>query len=239
MKAYTDTLQTKTEALASMKKHREADKLVKGKYWESGKGCAVGCQYHAFKNDNDTSYHSPSERVHGIPRALAYLEDRIFEGLPNAQAQKWPERFLKAIPVGADLSNVINELMYWLMTDKDGIQKHARPDRLKAIKQVAGLYKKRLAGKEPSVKEWEKARQDAADAAYAAYAAYAAADADAAAYAADAAYAAAYAAYAADAADAAYAAAYAADARSGYYKRIADKLIEILKLAPTNGSNSL
>ena len=226
MLAYNNDESLKQSILAEMAGHREADRLVQGHgYWEDGKGCAVGC---LIKSGDHREY----ETRFGIPCALAFLEDRIFEGLPEAEAQIWPERFLNAIPTGADLSMVVSKLMYWLMTDPDGIRKHARPDELKAIEAIAELYKNRLHGKEPSIENWLSARNAAAYdvAAYAAYAAayyayYAAADA--AYYAAAAAY------YAADtAAYAADAAAYAADAdvaRKTSFVRIADKLIEILE----------
>ena len=90
----------KEVAIAKMRAHRDADELVQGYgYWEDGKGCAVGC----LIESND---HMKYEKVFGIPVILAYLEDRIFEGLPKKLAREWPERFLNAIPVGVDLSLV-------------------------------------------------------------------------------------------------------------------------------------
>lgn len=86
-------------AVATMAAHREADTLVKGLYWQNGKGCAVGCLIHG-------SDHTLYEPRFGIPQALAQLEDTIFENLPNGDAMKWPERFLKAAKPGADLSLV-------------------------------------------------------------------------------------------------------------------------------------
>jgi hypothetical protein len=48
---------------------------------------------------------------------LAWLEDVIFEGLPNRLAKTWPERFLSSIAPGQDLSRIGWRLLYWLMTD--------------------------------------------------------------------------------------------------------------------------
>ncbi len=160
MKAFTNTLQTKTEALASIRAHKAADQLIKGQYWEEGKGCAVGCQYHAFKNDNDYDFHIIAERVHGIPQQLAYLEDRIFENLPNELAMQWPERFLSAIPEGADLSKVIPSLMVWLMTDKNnGVIRFLKSgsDQEKIITAVSALYARRVNGETVSNEEWADA----------------------------------------------------------------------------------
>src|SRR3990167_1485971 len=77
--------------------HRKADKIIKGKYWQDGKGCAVGCTI----EDNE---HSRYETELGIPEGLAHLEDWLFENIPNGKAMKFPEEFLKAISVGADLT---------------------------------------------------------------------------------------------------------------------------------------
>lgn len=87
MKAFHNDPAIKGKYLARVRMHREADQLVKGQYWENGKGCAVGCTVHS-------SSHADYETELGIPRKLARIEDGIFEGLPNGQALSWPERFL-------------------------------------------------------------------------------------------------------------------------------------------------
>src|SRR5258708_29186416 len=51
-------------------------------------------------------------------RSLAYLEDALFEELSNSDAKKFPLKFLEAIPVGADLSNITSEYIIWQFEDK-------------------------------------------------------------------------------------------------------------------------
>ena len=89
----------KDALLDQLAAHREADELIKGQYWEGGKGCAIGCSIHSGD-------HMEYERTFGIPVVLARLEDRMFEGLPNRLSRQWPERFSSAIRTGADLSMV-------------------------------------------------------------------------------------------------------------------------------------
>jgi non-ribosomal peptide synthetase component F len=48
---------------------------------------------------------------------LAWLEDVIFEGLPNRLAKTWPERFLSSIAPGRDLSPVGWQFLHWLLTE--------------------------------------------------------------------------------------------------------------------------
>lgn len=92
----------KQKYLDRVRMHRAADEIVSGQYWERGKGCAVGCTLHG-------SRHSDYEVELGMPRVLARLEDGIFERtfhVDTIAAKAWPEEFLTAPKVGADLSMV-------------------------------------------------------------------------------------------------------------------------------------
>jgi hypothetical protein len=109
--AYHNSQAEKDAILAQLAHHREADELIKGQYWQDGKGCAVGCTVHS-------SNHMAYEEQFGIPVMLAMLEDCIFEGLPNGDAKAWPERFMSAITPGVDLSRVGWQFVHWLLTDE-------------------------------------------------------------------------------------------------------------------------
>jgi hypothetical protein len=178
MIAYHNDPAIKTDILAQLARHRAADELIKGTYWEHGKGCAVGCIIYS-------GYHAEYETRFGIPQILARLEDRFFEGLPNGSAKEWPERFMGAIRPGADLTMVWPRFALWLLTEE--VPRHTkRPKSLAALAEVAALYREWTEGAKPSAQRWLSARKTAdaaayaaAAAAYAAYAAYAAADADA------------------------------------------------------------
>ncbi len=203
--AYHGKPEIKQEYLNRVRAHRVADELIQHYgYWIGGKGCAVGCTIHG-------SDYKAYERELGIPQIIARVEDGLFERLPHELAQTWPERFLEAIPLGADLDLVSSRFLHWLLLDKEeGVIRFAKTaNRKSAISRVGKLYARRLSGSEPRQSDWKKA---IADAAYA--------------YAADAAYA-----YAAAAADAAYAA-YAASARKNVTVRQSDKLLELLRNAP-------
>jgi hypothetical protein len=98
----------KKKYLARVRAHRKADEIVKGQFWEKGKGCAIGCTIHS-------SIHSDYETELGIPEWVAHVEDVIFEGLPNKRAKLWPEEFLSAIPVGADLNGVNSPFIVFVL----------------------------------------------------------------------------------------------------------------------------
>ena len=132
MKAFHNDPQIKAKYLARVKAHAQADEIIHGKYWQDGKGCAVGCTVHS-------STHSDYETKLGIPQAIARLEDVIFEGLENSEAKRFPAQFLRAIPVGADLSRVT--ALFLLALQKRNYarlkkQKTASREVLESIKKV-------------------------------------------------------------------------------------------------------
>jgi hypothetical protein len=219
----------KDAKIADLKKHRELDNLMQKSYFDRDKqkGCAVTCTMFSpedFKSlkVNTSDIHGRYETQLGIPRIIARLEDRIFEGMPIDAAKEWPLKFIEAVPVGVNIEHVWRKFMIWLLIDDTaGVIKFTkREDSRQAIRNVAEAFARSL---ETTVlrDEWWKLRSAAAAADAAAYAAAAA---DAAAYAA-----------AADAADAADDDADAAGARISagqqHFILMGEKLVELLKEA--------
>lgn len=111
MKAFHGDPEIQKLYLDRVRAHAKADEIVKGEYWEDGKGCAVGCTVHSDR-------HSDFERLLGIPTWLAYLEDIIFEKLPNKEAKKWPVEFLEAINLGSNLNQIRPTIMVYILDEK-------------------------------------------------------------------------------------------------------------------------
>lgn len=155
MLAYHNDPALKAATIAEMRAHRDADRIVQGRYWDGGRGCAVGCLTH----DPDGGHDQYPLRW-GIPESLAWLEDAIFERLTAEEAREWPLAFLEAIPVGADLSGVADRFKLWLLTDS-GLLDRSRPDVAAAIDRVADLLSRRIAGTEPGPEEWSAAESAA------------------------------------------------------------------------------
>ena len=204
----------KEQLLNNLRDHAKADAFTQGVYFEGGKGCAVGCSIVDFGGYVDD--HSEYERLFGIPRVIAKLEDGIFEGLSIEDSKWWPIAFAESIPVGVNLDLVFYSFMSWLLADQsDGVIRFARDKGKRVITDVANAMDAVANGEPKESINWGELRRsayaayaaDATDAASAAAytATYADADADA-----DAAADAATYAYAADATDAAAAATYAA-----------------------------
>jgi hypothetical protein len=250
MLAYPGGEAQKAAIIAELQEHADHDRLVKGQYWQNGKGCAVGC---TIRSGNHVEY----ESRFGIPVMLAQLEDSIFEGLPNEEAIKWPIQFMSMIPVSADLS-----LVGWKFLDRMLQRLFARIDASSRVHidcaSALDIVAKKAMGESVTAADVNyaasaaNAAASAANAAYAgansAYAvnsaAYAAANsassANAAASAANSAYAVNAAAYAA-ANSAAYAAANSASSANAAYAGVASErvaqakdLLELLAAAPAN-----
>lgn len=145
----------KAKYLARVHAPREADRLIQGIGWTGRRGCAVGCTLESYDHER-----YPVEL--GIPEEIAYLEDALFEVMSPTKAQDWPEQFLEATPVGADLARVWPLWAVWMLVDpKHGVIHHAagRPDLERMIRRVGDLYQQDIA---PRKRAWSLVREAAA-----------------------------------------------------------------------------
>lgn len=127
--------------------HQLANEIMQGTSWRSDATGAVGSTL-------ESNQHSRYEEELDIPRPLAYLEDRIFEGLPGKEAKAFPFTFLTNIPVGADLSLVLARFMVWLLSDPEkGVVRFVGKQG-QAITTVASLYQRVIDGETVSTQEW-------------------------------------------------------------------------------------
>jgi hypothetical protein len=107
----------KAQLLSNLHAHAKKDAFRQDEYWDAdtSRGCAVGCSIIDFGGDPEE--HTEYERLFGIPEALAQIEDGIFENLPLAEAKALPIAFIEAIPVGVDLSTIVDRLVVaWIQS---------------------------------------------------------------------------------------------------------------------------
>jgi hypothetical protein len=208
--AFRKTEISKPVILKQLRVHAKADQLIKGQYWQDGKGCAVGCTVHCGD-------HSLYEPKFGIPQMLARLEDCIFEGLPNVKAKAWPIRFMDAIVPGTELVLVGWKFMHWILTDDKATPGILDPLVCEAVKGAAAIIAKLAAGETIDASAAWSAARSAESAAWSA-----AWSAESAAWSA-----------ARSAESAARSAESAArSAAESAYVRMSDKLIALIKVAP-------
>ncbi len=93
MLTYNNDPELKAKLIKQLQDHYDADEIIKGQYWENGKGCAVGCTLHS-------SNHEEGEKKLGWPAWLLHLEDKLFEGMSNDKAKEFPLDIAKSIGVG-------------------------------------------------------------------------------------------------------------------------------------------
>jgi len=155
--AYHNDQSIKDAILLQLQRHYDADQIIKGLYWQEGKGCAVGCTIHS-------SDHMDYERLFGIPAALARLEDTIFEGLPNDVAKDWPIQFMTAIQPGMDLSLVSWKFLHWLLTDEEVNPGINHPLVKDAVAQAAQVILAISKGEPPDIEAARAAAVAAAEA---------------------------------------------------------------------------
>jgi len=143
--------EVKKKFVDRVRAHRLAGETTKDYDRKNVNGGAVGCTLHS---DNHWAY----EDELGIPNQLACIEDELFFSLANDQAQLFPEQFLEAIPVGADLFPAAWQFMLFALLDENqgmiALGQHEA-----AIRQAADFYRRALEGVEISWGEYLDARQ--------------------------------------------------------------------------------
>lgn len=219
MLAYHNDPALKAKLLEGLQAHAAADEIVKGTYWQKGRGCAVGCASDVLGLPRHNDHEALAEAT-GIPVMLHRLQDRIFEGLPLAEAKTWPIRFSEAAEPGADLSLVGWQFLAWLV--EDVLERHGNDAVRAGCAAALDVVQRKARG--------EDVASEAADAAAAAARLDAAVAAEVVVGAAWAARAASEAAEVAawETSEAARAAAEAADAA---YSRQSEKLLELMRAA--------
>jgi hypothetical protein len=159
MRAFENTVITKEELLKELRWHKDQDNFAKGNYFIDGKGCAVGCSLESvarLKNIKlSYSNHKEYEKLFNIPEWLAFLEDRIFEGVSVERSKSWPIEFIDAINIGADLEKVKAPfLLYILEINLGRLQEEKFKQQREAFKQCIALWKREDIGS----LDWESAR---------------------------------------------------------------------------------
>ncbi len=163
MKAFHNNAKLKKDMVSEILNHQKQDQILKGTYAteENGKwrGCAVGCSVHSLNMKCGKNYETGNHKVYetelGIPESLARLEDYLFEIMPQEAAMKWPAEFMKAIPVGANLSLVAPKFIVGTLKEVVKLEK-VKDDKavVKAVLDIAKLWEEVIAGKNPKSAAW-------------------------------------------------------------------------------------
>ena len=98
---------TATHWIAEMEEHQRLDRLRQGDWFDPATliGCFFGC---ATQSSEGALKKAIAEMK--LPPWLVYLSEKIFEGLPSEEAKTFPVRWLKAIPLNANIESVKHKL---------------------------------------------------------------------------------------------------------------------------------
>ncbi len=123
--AYHSDPDLKKRFVKMLRRHRDADALMRGSYgavFDDGwRGCAVACSLRSLAEIDGSelrieySSHGDLAARMGIPLALTWLEEAIFESLHGKLLHDWPISFAEAIQPGADLSSVWPKFSLWAL----------------------------------------------------------------------------------------------------------------------------
>lgn len=146
MEALKQTI-TKDELLKELKWHQEQDNFVRGKYFENGKGCAVGCSLETLNRTKGInlifSDHSQYPIHLGIPEWLARVEDEIFEGVSVERSKTWALEFIEAINPGSNLEKIKASFsIFILKSNLNNFNHNTNLDVVKVINTCIKLWEK-------------------------------------------------------------------------------------------------
>ena len=137
----------KKEYLNRVRSLREAGRLLRGRGSAIKGECAVSCTVGVYD-------HERYQAELGVPLALVYLKELLFERLPVDRAMEWPERFLSAIEPGADLSFVPNRFVRWLLADYvHGVISYTTCEMADLIRTIASCHEIVASGGTPAVEQ--------------------------------------------------------------------------------------
>lgn len=179
IRAWHNDPDLKAEAVATMRRHKEQDDLARGAYLLRGadspsgfKGCFHGCltteklaanagmttaEFLRSSESEAIDWHGQAERIWGIPASIGWLLDRTFEG----RRDNWGDFAVaatEAIPVGADMTLVVDRWLLDMLTDKEfgteAIYATRSPALRQAFRTVVTLLQQCIDGYQVPGSDW-------------------------------------------------------------------------------------
>ncbi len=121
-------------------------------YWNGQHGCAVGVTING-------SNHGRYESELGLPVELSAAELALFDTMNALEASLWPIKFIASIPVGSDTLVALHQWLCWLLRDVATIPGLSQ-EVVSAIQRLAMCFDQSLAGQDPRPSEWSKVMED-------------------------------------------------------------------------------
>ncbi|MDB6035974.1 MAG: hypothetical protein JWM16_6312 [Verrucomicrobiales bacterium] len=165
-----ELLERRAEMVIAAKAHFAADMLMKGTYGVGSgkkfKGCSVGCLAHEIaprKQSYPNGVHAFVADHYGYPSWLAYLQDTIFEGLPNGpqgENSKWHVQLaetLAKLPADFDWDFALHRVHAAILR----ISYRTAGSAKEVVQHVLELHERAGRGEDISDEIWSAARSAA------------------------------------------------------------------------------
>lgn len=125
----------------------DADGILNDKYFSESVGCLIHSDSHQVLADEL-----------GIPLQMVGVFECLFEGLPEEHTRSFPLRFIEAIPVGVDITPVLDHFFMTRLADPEhgGILRVHGTAR-EGTQALIDLYRRKIEGDNPSKEEWKAA----------------------------------------------------------------------------------
>lgn len=181
--AWHNNPEVKADAVARMRQHRDADRIIQGVYLDRIDGQWHGCFHGCLTAEKiaehkglpladvraaSVAWHAWTEQLWGIPVLVGYALDNVFEMQADQAAPDWAVAATEAIPVGADLAGVPAQLAAAVLTDDEhgaatlaarAGMRGAHEDAA-ALRETADVWRRFAAGDEPTPDEWLRPRAE-------------------------------------------------------------------------------
>ena len=120
MKAFFENQELKQKLVTELEHHQKLDAFIQGTWITSEKienngfkGCFYGCTMQSEENPLEEF----SEK-YNIDLWYVYLTEKIFEGLPDGEYQKFPLEAIDIIPLGFDFNKIKSRFHQELLKDQ-------------------------------------------------------------------------------------------------------------------------
>ena len=120
MKAFFENQELKQKLVTELEHHQKLDAFIQGTWITSEKienngfkGCFYGCTMQSEENPLEEF----SEK-YNIDLWYVYLTEKIFEGLPDGEYQKFPIEAIKVIPLGFDFNKIKSRFHQEILKDQ-------------------------------------------------------------------------------------------------------------------------
>lgn len=132
----------KEKFLKIAKDHQDADRFIQGSWLEDEKinwkfkGCFYWCMTQTYDDTLEEAV-----KVMCLPAWIIHVSEKIFEGLPQKEAIKFPLQLLEVIPINTDTYQMWKDWSYKLLMDKEHWNiKYCGDNTDNVIREVANLF---------------------------------------------------------------------------------------------------